>query len=95
MAGKKNLEEIGREILETARNELYLNLPYLGPALGGLRLQPGEAVTVTAATDGETLYYAGSFLADRYLRSGALVNRLYLHVILHCMLRHTSTTRCS
>ena len=88
MAGKKNLEEIGREILETARNELYLNLPYLGPALGGLRLQTGEAVTVTAATDGETLYYAGSFLADRYLRSGALVNRLYLHVILHCMLRH-------
>ena len=88
MAEGKNLDEIGLEILETARNELYLNLPYLGPALGGLGLQPGNNVTATAATDGETLYYTGSFLADRYLRSGVLVNRLYLHVILHCMLRH-------
>lgn len=90
---EKKLSEIGREILETARNELYLNLPYLGPALGSLALRPGEGVTVTAATDGETLYYAGSFLAERYLRSGVLVNRLYLHVILHCMLRHLGKKR--
>ena len=90
---EKKLSEIGREILETARNELYLNLPYLGPALGSLALRPGEGVTVTVATDGETLYYAGSFLAERYLRSGVLVNRLYLHVILHCMLRHLGKKR--
>lgn len=88
MSEKKNLNEIGQEILLSARNELYLNLPYLDAALCGLSFAPGQGVTVSIATDGETLYYDGSFLSDRYLRSRTLVNRAYLHVILHCMLRH-------
>ena len=45
-------------------------------------------MTLSLATDGETLYYDGSFLAERYLRSRTAVDRAYLHVILHCMLRH-------
>lgn len=85
---EKNLDDIGLEILQTARNELYLNLPYLDTALCGLAFAPGREVTVSLATDGETLYYDGSYLADRYLRSRTLTNRAYLHVILHCMLRH-------
>lgn len=88
MAQRKEFGGIGREILQVARNELYLNLPYLDVALSTLRFEPGDQVTVSVATDGEALYYSGSFLAERYLRSGVLVNRMYLHVILHCMLRH-------
>ena len=84
----KDLTAIGLEILQTARNELYLNLPYLDVALCSLDLQPGGGVTLSLATDGETLYYDGSFLADRYLRSRTAVDRAYLHVLLHCMLRH-------
>ena len=86
--GAKDLTAIGLEILQTARNELYLNLPYLDAALSSLDLQPGGGVTLSLATDGETLYYDGSFLAERYLRSRTAVDRAYLHVILHCMLRH-------
>lgn len=85
---QKDLSTIGQEILFTSRNELYMNLPYLDVALCALRFQPGGGVTVSLATDGETLYYDGGWLADRYLRSRVLTDRAYLHVILHCMLRH-------
>lgn len=88
MAEEKNLSEIGLEILQTARNQLYMNLPYLDVALCGLAFQPGEGVTISLATDGEALYYDAGYLSERYLHSEVLVNRAYLHVILHCMLRH-------
>ena len=57
-------------------------------ALCSLDFQPGGGVTLSLATDGETLYYDGSFLSERYLRSRTAVDRAYLHVLLHCMLRH-------
>lgn len=90
---EKNWAAIGQEILLTSRNELYMNLPYLDAALCALRFQEGEGVTLSLATDGELLYYNGSFLAERYLRSGRITNRAYLHVILHCMLRHLAKKR--
>ena len=80
--------KIGREILFAARNELYMALPYLDAALCMLRYEPGESVTATLATDGEALYYDARYLAERYLRGSAVVNRVYLHVVLHCLLRH-------
>ena len=89
----KTLEEIGGEILSAARNELYLNLPYLDAAPCGLAFAPGGGFSVTLATDGDTLYYDGSYLSDRYLRSRTMTNRAYLHVILHCMLRHLAKKR--
>ena len=84
----KGFADIGREILFAARNELYLNLPYLDVALCALAFQPGGEVTLSLATDGETLYYDGSWLSDRDPRFQVLTNRAYLHVILHCTLRH-------
>lgn len=90
---QKDLSAIGQEILFTSRNELYMNLPYLDVALCALRFQPGDGVTLSLATDGETLYYDGSYLAERYLRSRVLTDRAYLHVILHCMLRHLGKKR--
>lgn len=84
---------IGRDILFAARNELYMSLPYLDAALYALALQPGGEVTLSLATDGETLYYDGSWLSERYLRGPVLANRAYLHVLLHCMLRHLAKKR--
>ena len=84
----KDLVRIGEEILRMSRNELYLSLPYLDSALCALVFAPGQGVTGAVATNGETLYYDGNYLAERYLRGSAVTNRIYLHVILHCMLRH-------
>ncbi|MDY3984761.1 vWA domain-containing protein [Dysosmobacter sp.] len=93
MEEQKDFSAIGQEILFTARNELYMNLPYLDVALCALRFQPGGGVTLSVATDGDVLYYDGGYLAERYLRSRVLTNRAYLHVILHCMLRHLAKKR--
>lgn len=90
---EKDLAAIGRDILYAARNELYMNLPYLDAALCALDFQPGGGVTLSLATDGETLFYDGGYLAERYLRGTVHTNRAYLHVILHCMLRHLAKKR--
>ena len=89
----RDLSAIGGEILNASRNELYMNLPYMDAALCALRFVPGSEVTLSLATDGEQLYYDGAWLSDRYLRSRTAVNRAYLHVILHCMLRHLGKKR--
>ena len=93
MAEGRDWPRIGQDILFAARNELYMALPYLDAALCMLRYGDGEGVTTALATDGETLYYDGRYLGDRYLRGGTLVDRAYLHVVLHCLLRHLAKKR--
>lgn len=90
---QKNFAGIGQDILFASRNELYVSLPYLDAALCALAFAPGGGVTLSLATDGETLYYDGAWLAERYLRSPVWTCRAYLHVILHCMLRHLAKKR--
>ena len=85
---RRDLAAVGAEILYAARNELYMNLPYLDVALCALAFRDGSGMTLSTATDGETLYYDPAYLAEIYLRGGMGVNRSYLHSILHCMLRH-------
>ena len=90
---EKDFAAIGRDILFAARNELSMNLPYLDAALCALDFQPGGGITLSLATNGETLFYDGGYLAERYLRGAVYTNRAYLHVILHCMLRHLAKKR--
>lgn len=90
---QKDFAGIGLDVLSASRNELYMSLPYLDAALFALAFTPGGGVTLSLATDGETLYYDGAWLAERYLRSRVWTCRAYLHVILHCMLRHLSKKR--
>ena len=90
---QKDFAGVGEDILLAARNELYMSLPYLDAALWALDLAPGGGVTLSLATDGEMLYYDGAFLAERYLRGPVWTCRAYLHVILHCMLRHLAKKR--
>ena len=88
MEQERNLQEIGLKILRAAQSQLYMALPYMDSALCALCFLPGEDRTMFVATDGETLFYNSSYLADRFLRGGNDMNRLYLHAILHCLLRH-------
>ena len=85
---EKSFTSIGYDILASARSELTVNMPYLSEAISSLLPVPGDAITVSVATDGAKLYFSGNYLASAYMRSSATVNRGYLHVILHCMLRH-------
>ena len=89
----KDNTEIGIEILCACRNELYMCMPYLNEALCALSFVPGGEVTVSAATNGTDLYYDSNFLSDKYIRSSCGANRLYLHMVLHCMLCHLPKKR--
>ena len=80
-------DELGEKILAAARNELYLNLPFLDAALCALTPSREEA-TDFLATDAKRLFYSGSYLAMRYEKGRSLVCRAYLHLLLHCLLRH-------
>ena len=93
MAGQKRFSEIGLKILNAAQAELFLQLPYLRAPLGSLRFQDGTALTAFAATDGSALFYNGVYLAERYLRGSAEINRLCLHVLFHCLFRHLGKRR--
>lgn len=92
MAERSEWQALGQKILFAARNELYLNLPFLDAALGALRPETSFD-TPTLATDGQALYYCGTWLSARYERSRALVCRAYLHTVLHCLLRHLPKRR--
>ena len=71
---------IGREILFSARSELYMNLPFLDGALAALPVQDGFE-TSSLATDAKALYFSGAWLAQRFERSRTSVNRAYLTAI--------------
>jgi predicted metal-dependent peptidase len=86
-AAREQAIEICREILINARNELYLNMHFLDLALSALRLTPESGITFLG-TDGDALYYAPKELLETYQQSRILINRAYLHSVLHCLFGH-------
>ena len=78
---------IGKEILRTARNELYLNMRFLDLALCSLRYQM-DAEAQTAGTDGYLIYFEPYGLSGLFEGDRTGLNRLYLHMVLHCLFRH-------
>ena len=83
----RRFEQVSLQILGNARNELYLNMRYLDLALSALAFQvttdlPG------IGTDGRALYVHPKILADLFERNRILINRAYLHCVMHCLLRH-------
>lgn len=75
------------EILQDAKNELYLNMRFLDVALNSLLLQPTFEVS-TCATDGSLFYYQIPYLIEQYKIGNVMVNRMYLHSVFHCLFGH-------
>ncbi|MEE0781494.1 MAG: VWA-like domain-containing protein [Sellimonas sp.] len=81
------MNALGKEILRTARNELYLKMRYLDVALSSLRFQmDGEIGSI--GTDGQGLYFHPGWLGGAYREDRKNVNRAYLHIVLHCLFGH-------
>ena len=80
----EKLVSVCREILLNARNELYLNLRFMDAALSSLNFVP-DFTAEGAGTDGYHYTYQPDFLAGRFMSGRVLVNRLYLHSVLHCI----------
>ena len=75
------------DILRNARNEIYLSIRFLDVALSSLYFAPDLSVR-GIATDGSGLFFEPTKLAKMYRKSRVLVNRTYLHAVLHCLFCH-------
>lgn len=84
---ESRFEHIGTQILEGARNALYMNMRYLDVALSALSYEMTTDIE-RIGTDGFRLIYEPHYLADLYRKNPMLVNRVYLHMIMHCVFRH-------
>ena len=81
------LREAGEKIINEMRTELYLSLPFMGPAMDALPCIP-DRTTLTLGTDAQYLRYNPRFLIDTYLLDPDSLPRVYMHVLLHCLFRH-------
>ena len=86
----RRMEAVGRHILFTARNELYLHMRFLDVALSSLDYAMDSTVD-TIATDGNVIYYNARYLGSYYKDDRKRVNRAYLHMVLHCLFCHVFT----
>jgi len=83
----EKLNRIGNQILTASRNELYVSMRFLDIALSALTYEMNLS-SLFVGTDGEKILFNPRYLAEKYLDNRLWVNRTYLHMLLHCILRH-------
>ena len=81
------LDRIGREILGICRDELYFSMRFMDVALSSFSYQMDTAASLFG-TDGYRMYFNPRNLGGLYRQNRILVNRGYLHMVLHCIFRH-------
>ncbi len=89
-AGKEAAEKldlIGKSILCAARDELYFSMRFMDVALSSFAYQMDSRVSLFG-TDGSCIYFHPQQLGGLYRENRILVNRGYLHMVLHCVFRH-------
>ena len=84
---KTQIKEIGERILESSRTELYLSMRFMGEALGSLSFEM-DLSTPRVGTDAYSIRYNPSYLRQLFIERQQLLNRTYIHMILHCLFRH-------
>lgn len=84
---KDRLENISRKILVMARNELYMKMRFLDVALSSLPFVL-DTEAEGMGTDGLYLYYDPQYLGGLFREDRVMVNRIYLHLVLHGIFRH-------
>ncbi len=75
------------DIINFIKSEIYLDLPFMGVALGAL--EPlAKTELLTLATDGEGIYYAPERVIEVFKSNTLFLDRAYLHSVLHCIFSH-------
>lgn len=77
---------IAKEVLALSKNTLLIRLRFLDAAIN--QLDTAVHGEIAFATDGMTLYFEPFSLLKRYKMEPEAMTRDYLHVLLHCLLRH-------
>lgn len=80
-------QEMSEKILAFVREEIYLELPFLGIALSAL--EPKADVRLQAfATEGEHLFFSPEQILRVFPKNSQYLDRMYLHTVLHCIFSH-------
>ncbi|SFG15426.1 Putative metallopeptidase domain-containing protein [Oribacterium sp. WCC10] len=91
MKAHQDLNDFGNRILTEARTELYLAMRFMGRALDSLGYTL-DLSTQRMGTDARTIHYNPSFVFHLFIESPQKLDRLYLHIVLHCIFRHMFTS---
>ncbi len=83
-------DELGLEILQNCRTELYYYFPHLDGAFSSISYRYDKEER-SIRTDGKSFLYSGDFLVREYIRESKWVVRGYLHMLLHCLYLHPWT----
>ncbi|MGN0203787.1 MAG: VWA-like domain-containing protein [Coprococcus sp.] len=84
---KEKLIRAGTGILNASRTELYVAMRFLDIALNSLDYEMDLSMK-TIGTDSQKIRFNPRYLIENYQNDSVLVNRAYLHMILHCVFRH-------
>ena len=87
MKTREQLETVGNKILNQVRTELYLSMRFMGPALGSLGFTM-DLSTRTVGTDAISIRFNPTYLLQTYLERPEVLNRTYMHMLMHCIFRH-------
>ena len=87
MRAHQDLIDFGNRILNEARTELYIHLRFMARALDSLGYTM-DLATQSMGTDAQTIHYNPNFVFALFLESPQKLDRLYLHILLHCIFRH-------
>lgn len=82
-----NSDDVSRELISDARNELYLAMRYLFLPLNSL-VPKEDRSNYFIATDGSYILYNPVITRQKSMISPVVLNRAYLHTVLHCMFSH-------
>jgi predicted metal-dependent peptidase len=87
MKTREELESVGNQILNSVRTELYLSMRFMGSALGSLGFRM-DLSTRTVGTDAVWIRFNPTYLLQTYLERPEVLNRTYMHMLMHCLFRH-------
>ena len=90
MKSRIELEEFGKRILNETRTELYLAMHFMARALDSLDYTM-DLNTRRCGTDARSIHFNPQFLFALFVESPQKLDRLYLHMLLHCLFRHMFT----
>ncbi len=84
---REKLSQTGIQILDLARTDLILSMRFLSPALNSLGFKM-DLATATMGTDAAYIRFNPMFLMQVYIENPRRLNRMYLHILTHCLFRH-------
>lgn len=84
---KSRLAKVGQSILAHSRNEIYVSMRFMDIALNMLGCEMNLS-TKTIGVDGTKILYNPRYLIDLFRDDEVLVNRAYMHMLLHGLFGH-------